>query len=93
MRGRTNRLAITVLITIADVAAGKYYCIVIWQVFAKDPFAKCALLGLLCLWTATVAVLWLHVAYDLRQILLDRGERMARQVAMAGAEPERDSNV
>jgi hypothetical protein len=77
MRGRTNRLAITVLLTLVDVAAGKYYCGVIWQAFSQDIFARAALLGLLCLWIASAAVLWLHVANDLRKTLRERDSRLA----------------
>ncbi len=93
MRVRTNRLTATIVITILDVAAGKYYYGAIWQVFAGNPFAKAALLGLLCLWTASMAVLWLHVAYDLCQILRDRDGRLALHSAVARTEPERDSDV
>jgi hypothetical protein len=93
MRGRTNRLAIAVVVTIIDVAPGDYYCRVIWQVFARDLFARAALLGLLCLWIASAAVLWLHVAYDLRQTLRERDGRLAFNIATVPVEPERDSNV
>jgi hypothetical protein len=93
MRGRTNRLAIAVLLTLVDVASGEYYCGVIWQTCSQDPFARAALLGLLCLWIASAAVLWLHVAYDLRQTLRERDGGVAFNVAMVPVEPERDSNV
>jgi hypothetical protein len=72
MRRQTKRLAIAVVLTIVDVAACNYYCGVIWQVFARYLFAKAYLLGLLCLWVASAVVIWLHVAYDLRQTLRER---------------------
>jgi membrane protein YdbS with pleckstrin-like domain len=93
MRGRTNRLAIAVLLTLVDVAVGKYYCGVIWQAFSQDLFARAALLGLLCLWILSAAVLWLHVAYDLRQTLRERDGRLAFSATTIPAEPERDTNV
>ena len=93
MRGRTNRLAIAILLTLADVAAGKYYCGAIWQAFSQDLFARGALLGLLCLWIASAAVLWLHVAYDLRQTLRERGGGLVPNATTISAESERDTNV
>lgn len=93
MRGRRNRLPIAVLLTLVDVASGKYYCGVIWQAFSRDLFARAALLGLLCFWIASAAVLWLHVAYDLRQPLRERDGRLAFNAATVRVEPERDCNV
>ncbi|WP_263357732.1 hypothetical protein [Acidicapsa ligni] len=93
MRRRTNRLAIAVLLTIVDLSAGDYYCGVIWQAFAQDLLARAALLGLLCLWVASAAVLWLHVGYDLRQTLRERDRRLAFNSAMTAPEPRSDSHV
>lgn len=93
MRRRTKRVAIAVALTIVDVVACNYYCGVIWQVFARDIFAKAALLGLLCLWVATAVVIWLHVAHDMRQILQERSERLAFESVTASSELRRDSNV
>ena len=93
MSGRPRRLAIAVVLTIVDVAACNYYGHFIWQAFARDLFAKGALLGLLYLWIASAAVIWLHVAYDLRQILRERDGRLAFDVTTIPAEPERDTNV
>ena len=93
MRGRTNRLAIAVLLTLVDVAAGKCYCGVIWQAFSQDLFARAALLGLLCLWITSAAVLWLHVAYDLRQTLPERDGGLVFKATTIPAESGRDSDV
>jgi hypothetical protein len=93
MKRRTNRLAIAVLLTLIDVAAGNHYCGVIWQAFSQNPFARAALLGLLCIWIASAVVVWLHVAYDLRQVLRERDGRLAFDVTTIPAEPERDTNV
>jgi hypothetical protein len=93
MRGRTRRLAIAVVLTIIDVAACNCYCSVIWQVFARDLFAKGALLGLLCLWIASAAVIWLHIADDLRQTIRERNERLGFDSLSTRSEIRRDSNV
>jgi membrane protein YdbS with pleckstrin-like domain len=93
MRRRTNRLAIAVLLTLVDVASGRYYCGVLWRAFSQDLFARAALLVMLGLWIASAVVLWLHVAYDLRQTLRERDGRLAFNAATVRVEPERDSNV
>jgi hypothetical protein len=93
MRVRTKRLAIAVVLTTVDVAACNHYCNVIWQVFARDLFAKASLLGLLCLWVASGVVIWLHVAHDLRQALQERNERPAFESVAAPSKLRRDSNV
>jgi hypothetical protein len=89
----TRRLTIAVVLTIVDVAACSYYCGVIWQAFARDLFAKASLLGLLCLWVASAVVIWLHVAYDLRQSLRERSEGLALNSLRAPSGLRRDSNV
>lgn len=93
MRGRTKQLAIAVALTIVDVVIANYYCAVIWQAFARDMFARAALLGLLCLWIATAVVIWLHVAYDVRQILQERDTNLALDSATAPAELRRRRDV
>lgn len=93
MTGRTKRLTIAVVLTTADVAVGDYYCGVIWQAYSGYPFATATLLGLLCLWVVSAVVIWLHVAYDLRQALRERGGKLAFNAAVTPAEPGRDSNV
>jgi len=93
MTRRTQRLAIAIALTIVDLVAFNYYCGVIWQAFAEDLFAKAVLLGLLCLWVATAAVMWLHVAHDMRQVLRERDNRLALECATAPAEPRSDRNV
>jgi hypothetical protein len=92
MRGRTKRLAIVVVLTIADVATGNYDCGVIWEAYARDLFAKAALLCLY-VWVASAVLKWLPVAYDLRRTLRERVDRLAFNAAPASAEPGRDSNV
>ena len=93
MRGRPRRLAIAVVLTIVDVAACNYFGHFIWQAFARDLFAKGALLGLLSIWVASATVIWLHVAYDLRQALRERDYRLALDAATASTEAGRNSNV
>ncbi len=93
MRRWAKRLAIAVVLTMVDVAACDYYCAVIWKAFATDIFAKTVLLGLLCLWVASAAVIWLQVAYDLRQTLRERSERLAFDSLTAPSGLRRDSNV
>jgi hypothetical protein len=89
----TRRLTIAVVLTIVDIAACSYYCGVIWQAFARDLFAKASLLGLLCFWIASAVVIWLHVAYDLRQSLRERRERLALNSRKTPFGLRRDSNV
>jgi hypothetical protein len=93
MRGRTKRLAIAVALTIVNVAVAKYYCGVIWQTFAQYQFARAAMLGLLSIWVASAIVIWLHVAYDLRQALRERDYRLAFDAVTAFTEAGRDGNV
>jgi hypothetical protein len=93
MKGRTRRLAIAVAISIIDVAASNCYFSVIWDAFARDIFARATLLGLLSLWVASAIVIWLHVAYDLRQTLQERSEsHMFGSLAVPSKE-RRDRNV
>jgi hypothetical protein len=93
MRGRTKRLAIVVPLEIADVATGNYDCGMIWEAYARDLFAKAALLGLLYVWVASAVLKWLHVAYDLRRTLRERVDRLAFNAVPASGELGRDSNV
>ena len=93
MTRRTTRLTIAVALTIVDVAVCYYYCGVIWQVFARDLFAKAAMLGLLSFWVASAIVIWLHVAHDFRQTLRERDARLAVSVAKTPIQLGRDSNV
>ena len=90
---RPKLIAIAVVLTIVDVAACDYYCGLIWRAFAKNLFAKAALLGLLTLWVASAVVIWLHVAYDLRQTLRERSERLAFDSRSTPSRLRRDSNV
>ncbi len=93
MGTRTKRLFIAVTLTFVDAFACNYYCGVIWREFAQDSFAKVTLLGLLCLWIASAIVIWLHVGYDLHQILRERRERLALDTLTSAADLRRDSNV
>ena len=93
MSGRTKRLAIAVVLTFVDIAAGKCYCGVIWQAFSQDLFARAALLGLLCLWIGSTAVLWLHAAYDLVRTIRVRDGRPEFDATTIPADPERSINV
>jgi hypothetical protein len=93
MTTRSKRLAIAVVLTIVDIAAFNDYCGVIWEAFARDLFAKAALLGLLCFWVASSVVIWLHVAYDFRQTLGERDTGLAFSTATTPTKFERDSNV
>ena len=93
MSGRTKHLALAVVLTVVDLAAGNCYCGLIWQAFSQDLFARAALLGLLLLWIASAAVLWLHVAHDLRVILRKRGDRLAFDSVTAPDALRRNSDV
>ena len=93
MTRRTKRLAIAVVLTTIDIAAFNYYCGVIWQTYARYPFAKATLLGLLCLWIASAVVVWLHVAHDFRQIFGKVDANPPFSAEMTPPEFGGDSNV
>lgn len=93
MTERTKRLALAVVLTVVDLAAGNYYCGVIWQAFAKERFAKAALFGILCPWVATAVVMWLHVAHDMRETIRKRSDRLALDSVTAPDALRRDSDV
>jgi hypothetical protein len=93
MRGRTKRLTIATVLTIAGVAAAKDCCGEIGQAFSQGLLVRAALLGFLCLWVASAAVCWLHAACDLRQTFRERRGRLKFNAAISPAEPGRDSNV
>ena len=93
MTRRTKRLALAVVLTVVDLAAGNYYSGAIWQAFAQERFAKAALFGILCLWVATAVVMWLHVAHDMSEIIRKRGDRLALDSVTAPDALRRDSDV
>ena len=93
MRGQRRRLAIAVVLTVADVWAASNYCGVIWRTISQHPLARAAFLGLLWLWVSSLAVLWLHVAYELCQALRERDSSPAFDTVMVAAEPQRESHV
>jgi uncharacterized membrane protein YdbT with pleckstrin-like domain len=93
MQERTKRLAIAILLTVVDIIAFNSYFGAIWQVWGRDPWTKAALVGLLALWIVSAVVLWIHVSYDLRQTLHERGLALARDRAIAPKGLRRDSDV
>jgi hypothetical protein len=72
MGDRTTRLWVAVLLTGMDIAVFKHFFVVIWLVWSGVAWIRAALLLLLAVWTASAAVLWLHVSYDLRGLLYER---------------------
>jgi hypothetical protein len=72
MGDRTTRLCVVVLLTGMDIAVFKHFFVVIWLVQSGVAWIRSALFLLLVVWTASVAVLWLYVSYDVRGLLYEQ---------------------
>ena len=72
MGDRTTRFSVAVLLTIMDIAVFEHFFGVIWEAWSAIAWVRVVLIPTLALWTCSAAVLWLHVYYDLRQLLHER---------------------
>jgi hypothetical protein len=93
MQERAKRLAIAIVLTVADIATFNSYSGVIWRTWGQDPWAKTALLALLGLWIASAVVIWGHVSNDIRLTLRERDLALLRNPALAPGDLRRDSDV
>ena len=81
MGDRTTRFWVAVLLTGMDIAVYRHFFGVIWLAWPGVEWIRIALLFTLALWAGSAAVLWLHVYYDLRQLLDEK--RSARTLIVA----------
>lgn len=72
MPDRRWRFVIAILLTALDLVVFTRYFDSIRLGWSGQPHIEAAFLSLLILWTASVIVLWIHVYYDLRQVLRER---------------------
>ena len=93
MGDRTTRFWVAVLLTGMDIAVFQHFLGVIWQAWPGVEWIRMVLLSTLALWAGSAAVLWLHVYYDLRQLLYERRIARTLNVAPLPAELREDSDV
>jgi hypothetical protein len=93
MGDRTTRFWVAVLLTGMDIAVFEHFFGVIWLVWSGIAWIRVALFLLLAVWTASAAVLWLHVSYDLRRLLYERRRALALNRSPSLNEPRRKSDV
>lgn len=93
MGDRTTRFWVAVLLTGMDIAVFQHFLRVIWQAWPGVEWIRMVLLSTLALWAGSAAVLWLHVYYDLRQLLYERRIARTLNVAPMQAELREDSDV
>ena len=72
MGNRTTRLWIAILLAGMDIAIFEHSFTAIWLVWSGIGWIRVASVLVLAVWAGSAAVLWLHVYYDLRQVLCDR---------------------
>jgi hypothetical protein len=60
-----------------DIAVFEHFWGAIWLAWAGIAWIRAALVLLLVVWTGSAAVLWLHVSYDIRQLLNQRRRTLA----------------
>jgi len=93
MGDRTTRFWVAVLLIGMDIAVYRHFFGVIWLAWPGVEWIRIALLFTLALWAGSAAVLWLHVYYDLRQLLYERRCARSLNVAPLSAELREDSDV
>ena len=93
MRERTKRFATAVLLTAIDVALLDRYFGAIWRAWSEVLWIRGAFLLLLALLGASAAVLWIHVYYDLRQMMRERSVASSLKTASLPGELRRDGDV
>jgi hypothetical protein len=93
MKGSTRRLAITFVITIANVAVFKSYAREIWQIFCQKPLDQFDLSALLGLWVSSAGVIWFHISNDVRETFRPLNRAASRDITLDLSEPEGSSNV
>jgi hypothetical protein len=93
MQAQTKSLAIAVTLTVFDIAVFHQYFGVIWQVWARNPWAEAALLILLSIWIASAAVLWIQVSRDLRHSLRERAFVLSRNPGLDPSDIGENNNV
>jgi len=93
MGDRTMRFWVAVLLTGMDIAVFEHFFGVIWLAWPGVEWIRVVLLSTLALWAGSAAVLWLHVYYDLRQLLCERRSARTMNVARMPTELREDSDV
>jgi hypothetical protein len=93
MGDRTTRFSVAVLLTIMDVVVFEHFFGVICEAWAGLAWMRVVLIPTLALWTGSAAVLWLHVYYDLRQILYERRFAQTLNPAAVPTEPREGGDV
>jgi hypothetical protein len=93
MQQWAKRLAIAVILTVADIAVFDIFFGVIWQAWGWNPWVKAALVALLALWIASATVLWFHVSKNLRRPLREWAVAISSDPWPDSSQLRRDSDV
>jgi hypothetical protein len=93
MGDRTKRFSVAVLMTVMDVGVFEHFFGVIWEAWSGIAWFRVVLFLTLAIWTGSAAVLWLHVYYDLRQLLYERRCSQTVNPPAVPAELGEDTNV
>jgi len=93
MGDRTTRFWVAFLLTGMDIAVFQHFFVVIWLAWLGVEWIRVVVLFTLALWPGSAAVLWLHVYYDLRQLLYERRSPRTLNVAPMPTELREDSDV
>jgi hypothetical protein len=64
------RIAVAILLTVADVVVFRNCIPEIWEIWSGDPMIRCVLFFLLAIWGTSAVILWFHAAIAIRQVLL-----------------------
>lgn len=72
MADRTSRLWVAILITVMDVTVFERFFTNTWLALSSVAWIRVGLGLTVTVWTGSAAIVWLHVYYDLRQLLHER---------------------
>jgi hypothetical protein len=93
MNDRSTRVSVAVLLTSIDIAVFNHFSGTIWMAFSDVSWIRITITLTILVWTASAAVLWLHIAYDARQLLYECRVDAALRSSNKPNEMRRDCDV
>jgi uncharacterized membrane protein len=93
MQQRAKRLAIAIILTVADIAVFHIHFGVFWQARGWNPWVQNTLVALVAVWVASATVRWFHTSKDLRPILRERAVAIPSDPWLDSNERRRESDV
>jgi len=93
MQRRAKRLAIAIILAIAEIAVFYIYFGVIWQARGSIPWVEGALVALLAVWIVSATVRWFHASNDLRPTLREQAVAIPHDSGRDSNEIRRESDV